>query len=162
MGVDPDQPSLQAARAKSGAHRVQWVDGTARSIPPDAGFEVAIMSSNVVQEIIDDDELVRSFGDIAAHLASGGRLAFDARDPDAPGWEAWTKERSQLMRQHRTGLCTSNVGRCISGHRTRSAECSRTPACRASQWDVEREHPSSSPFVPERMPLLGKARVPSV
>ena len=34
-------------------------------------------------------------GALPTHLAPGGRLAFDTRDPDARGWEAWTRERSQ-------------------------------------------------------------------
>lgn len=55
------------------------------------------MSSNVVQEILDDDELARSLADIAAHLVPGGRLAFDSRDPNARGWEAWTKERTHKI-----------------------------------------------------------------
>lgn len=36
------------------------------------------MTSNVVQEILDDGELARSLADIAAHLVPGGRLAFDS------------------------------------------------------------------------------------
>lgn len=98
-GVDPDHPSLQAARAKPGAGRVTWIDGNSRAVPSDARFDVALMTSNVVQEILDDDELARSLADIAAHLVPGGRLAFDSRDPDARGWEAWTKERTHKIVQ---------------------------------------------------------------
>ncbi|WP_168796570.1 class I SAM-dependent methyltransferase [Arthrobacter echini] len=97
MGVDPNPTSLRAARAKPGADRVRWVDGTSRMIPPDARFDAAIMSSNVAQEMLDDAELARTFSDIASHLAPGGRLAFDSRDPEARGWEAWTKERSHRI-----------------------------------------------------------------
>ncbi len=97
MGVDPDYPSLEAARAKPDAGRVEWIDGDSRAIPADARFDVALMTSNVVQEILDDVELARSLADIAAHLVPGGRLAFDARDPNARGWEAWTRERSHKI-----------------------------------------------------------------
>lgn len=96
-GVDPDHPSLQAARAKPGADGVEWIDGNSRAIPVNALFDVALMSSNVVQEIIDDDQLARSLADIAAHLVPGGRLTFDSRDPNARGWEAWTKERTHKI-----------------------------------------------------------------
>jgi 2-polyprenyl-3-methyl-5-hydroxy-6-metoxy-1,4-benzoquinol methylase len=96
-GVDPDHPSLQAARAKHGAERVAWIDGNSRAIPANALFDVALMTSNVVQEILDDVELARSLADIASHLVPGGRLAFDSRDPNARGWEAWTKERSHKL-----------------------------------------------------------------
>lgn len=96
-GVDPDYPSLQAARSKPGAEQVTWIDGDSRAIPAEERYDVALMTSNVVQEITDDVELARSFADIAAHLLPGGQLAFDSRDPAARGWEAWTRERS-----HRT------------------------------------------------------------
>lgn len=95
VGIDPDRPSLEAARAKPGAHRVRWIEGTSSAIPAGARFDVAIMSANVVQAILDDAELTQTFSDIAAHLVRGGRLAFDTRDPYARGWEAWTKERSE-------------------------------------------------------------------
>lgn len=97
VGIDPDRPSLQAAQAKPGAHRVRWIEGTSSAIPTGARFDVAIMSSNVVQAILDDTELVQAFHDIAAHLVPGGRLGFDTRDPDARGWEAWTKKHSHRI-----------------------------------------------------------------
>lgn len=97
MGIDPNPASLRAARAKPGADQVRWVDGTSRAIPAEARFDAAIMSSNVAQEMLDDAELAQSFKDIASHLVPGGRLAFDTRDPDARGWEAWTKERSHRI-----------------------------------------------------------------
>ncbi|MGJ9405738.1 class I SAM-dependent methyltransferase [Nesterenkonia aurantiaca] len=97
VGIDPDRPSLEAAQAKPGAHRVRWIEGTSSAIPTGASFEVAIMSSNVVQAILEDTELSEMFQDIAVHLVPGGRLAFDTRDPDARGWEAWTKERSHRV-----------------------------------------------------------------
>lgn len=97
VGIDPDRPSLEAARSKPGAHRVRWIEGTSTSIPTGTSFDVAIMSTNVVQAILDDNELAQTFRDIAAHLTPGGRLAFDTRDPEARGWEAWTKDRSHRI-----------------------------------------------------------------
>lgn len=93
-GVDPHRPSVEAARQKPGADQAEWVVGDSRSIPASHKFDIAIMSSNVVQAILDDSELSRTFRDIAARMPAGARLAFDSRDPDARGWEHWTKERS--------------------------------------------------------------------
>ncbi|MGJ9406370.1 class I SAM-dependent methyltransferase [Nesterenkonia aurantiaca] len=97
VGIDPDRPSLQTAQTKPSAHRVRWIEGTSSAIPTGASFDVAIMSSNVVQAILEDTELSETFQDIAAHLVPGGRLAFDTRDPDSRGWEAWTKKRSHRI-----------------------------------------------------------------
>ncbi len=93
-GVDPHEPSIEAARAKPGAEQVEWIVGDSRSIPTSPLFDATIMSANVVQAILDDAELARTFQDISASLRRGGRLAFDSRDPRARGWERWTKERS--------------------------------------------------------------------
>ncbi|HET8878554.1 MAG TPA: class I SAM-dependent methyltransferase [Arthrobacter sp.] len=78
-GIDPDRPSLAAARAKPGAGLVYWIDGDSRRIPRHALFDVVLLTSNVVQEILDDADLARTFRDVAAHLVPGGRLAFDSR-----------------------------------------------------------------------------------
>ncbi|WP_120002872.1 class I SAM-dependent methyltransferase [Nesterenkonia muleiensis] len=96
-GVDPHQPSIDAAKTKPGADLVEWIVGGSRAIPFGHQFDVAIISSNVVQAILEDAELASTFRDIAAHLRPGGRLAFDSRDPQARGWERWTKERSHKV-----------------------------------------------------------------
>lgn len=93
-GVDPDRPSIVDAQRKPDADQVEWIVGDSRAIPSGHQFDVAIMSSNVVQAILQDADLSRTFRDVAMHLSSGGQLAFDSRDPQARGWERWTKERS--------------------------------------------------------------------
>ncbi|WP_346655105.1 class I SAM-dependent methyltransferase [Arthrobacter sp. 260] len=93
-GVDPNGSRLEAAQAKPNAGQMEWIEGDSTAIPPGYEFDTAIMSANVIQEILDDAELARSFADIAHHLVAGGRLAFDSRDPMGRGLEAWTKERS--------------------------------------------------------------------
>lgn len=98
-GVDPHEPSIAAAKTKPHANRVQWILGDSRAIPSNQHFDVAVMSANVVQAILEDPELARTFRDIAAHMPSGGRLAFDSRDPNARGWERWTKDRSHKIVQ---------------------------------------------------------------
>lgn len=57
VGIDPYRPSLKAAQAKPGAHRVRWIKGTSSAILAGASFDVAIISANVVQAILEDTEL---------------------------------------------------------------------------------------------------------
>lgn len=47
-GVDPARASLDAARAKPGADRVTWIEGTS-PVLPDASFDAAVMTSHVAQ-----------------------------------------------------------------------------------------------------------------
>lgn len=93
-GVDPARASLEAARAKPGAERVTWIEGTS-PVLPDASFDVAVMTSHVAQFLVDDDEWRRTLADLRRALVPGGRLVFDSRDPRAREWERWNPVDSQ-------------------------------------------------------------------
>jgi len=87
-GVDPARASLAAARAKPGADRVTWIEGTSPILPSSA-FDIAVMTSHVAQFFVDDTEWQRALADLRRSLVPGGRLVFDTRDPRAREWEQW-------------------------------------------------------------------------
>lgn len=87
-GVDPAPAALDAARAKLGADRVTWIEGTS-SVLPAQSFDVAVMTSHVAQFLVDDDEWSNTLADLKRSLMPGGRLVFDARDPRDRRWEEW-------------------------------------------------------------------------
>lgn len=87
-GVDPARASLEAARAKPGADRVRWIEGTSEAAP-DAAFDVAVMTAHVAQFLVEDEEWRRTLADLRRALVPGGRLVFDSRDPRDRGWERW-------------------------------------------------------------------------
>jgi SAM-dependent methyltransferase len=88
-GVDPARASLEAARAKPGAERVRWIEGTSRVLPARA-FDLALMTSHVAQFVVDEDDWRTTLADLRRALVPGGRLVFDTRDPRARIWERWT------------------------------------------------------------------------
>lgn len=87
-GVDPAGAMLAAARAKPGAERVTWVEGTSAELPADA-FDLALMTSHVAQVFVAAEDWGRTLAGLARALVPGGRLAFDMRDPAARPWERW-------------------------------------------------------------------------
>jgi SAM-dependent methyltransferase len=87
-GVDPAAASLVAARAKAGADRVRWIEGTSALLPA-AEFDVAVMTSHVAQFFVAEDEWRTTLADLRRALVPDGRLVFDSRDPLARGWERW-------------------------------------------------------------------------
>lgn len=104
VGVDPAAASLEVARAKPGAGRVRWVHGTARDIPPLqaasptlARFDLAVMTANVAQVFLIDDDWLETLHAANAALAPGGRLVFETRDPANRAWEGWTKEATRQV-----------------------------------------------------------------
>src|SRR5260221_9977728 len=93
-GVDPAKASLEAARAKPGADRVTWIEGTAAALP-NAAFDVAVMTSHVAQFFVTDEEWRQALADLRRALVPGGTLTFDTRDPRARGWERWNPPASR-------------------------------------------------------------------
>lgn len=87
-GVDPAPASLAAARAKAGADRVTWIEGTSAALPG-AAFDVALMTSHVAQMFLTDDGWDAVLADVRRALVPSGVLAFDARDPFDRAWERW-------------------------------------------------------------------------
>jgi SAM-dependent methyltransferase len=91
IGVDPSPAMLAYARRQPGADRVQWVEGDAGALGTPAA-DLAIMTGNVAQVFLDDAEWATTLRAIHAALRSGGRLAFESRNPDDQAWERWNRE----------------------------------------------------------------------
>lgn len=92
-GVDPDAGALTVAAGKPGADRVRWIHGDATSLPPSAG-DVATMTANVAQAIVDDAGWSATLRGVHEALRPGGHLVFETRDPARRAWENWTRERT--------------------------------------------------------------------
>jgi SAM-dependent methyltransferase len=91
IGVDPALASLDIARTKRGAHRVQWVHGDATTLPP-MQVDAAVMTGNVAQVFVSDDDWLANLRGIHAALRPGGWLIFETRVPSRRAWERWTAE----------------------------------------------------------------------
>jgi len=99
LGVDPAGASVDVARAKPGADRVEWVVGTAPDIAADPDqhgrFDLATMTANVAQVFLTDEEWLETLRAIHTCLRPGGHLAFETRKPADRAWERWTKEQTR-------------------------------------------------------------------
>jgi SAM-dependent methyltransferase len=93
-GIDPASASLAVAQTKAGADRVTWREGTARTAP-EAAFDNVLMTGHVAQCFVEDDAWTEVLIELRRALVSGGRLAFDVRDPRARAWERWNPHDSR-------------------------------------------------------------------
>jgi SAM-dependent methyltransferase len=89
-GVDPADGSLAVARAKRRADRVRWIHGDASALPP-LQVDLATMTGNVAQAIVDRADWDRTLQGVGAALHPGGRLVFETRDPADKGWLRWNR-----------------------------------------------------------------------
>lgn len=93
VAVDPAKASLDVARNKAGSHAVRWIDGDATSLPP-LRVDLATMTGNVAQAIVDPPGWSGTLLGIHAALEPGGTLVFETRDPARRAWDDWTREQT--------------------------------------------------------------------
>lgn len=101
LGVDPAAASVEVARAKTRADRVEWVVGTMTEVVEDLRlrerYDLATMTANVAQVFLDDADWAATLRAIRACLRPGAHLAFETRNPADRAWERWTKELSHQV-----------------------------------------------------------------
>jgi ubiquinone/menaquinone biosynthesis C-methylase UbiE len=97
-GVEPAEASLDMARTKSGAESVSWILGPAITLPP-LGADLAVMTGNVAQVFVSDDEWSATLQAIRGALrADGGYLVFETRRPQRRAWEEWVVDTGPHIR----------------------------------------------------------------
>jgi SAM-dependent methyltransferase len=95
-GVDPASASLDVARAKLGAGQVRWLLGDASALPT-LEVDLATMTGNVAQAIVEDSDWQRTLLGIHDALRPGGHLVFETRNPRRKAWEDWNRPESDRV-----------------------------------------------------------------
>ena len=90
VAVDPAGASLDVARSKPGAELVTWVDGDIASVSR-GGFDAVVMTGNVAQVFVTDDEWTRTLAAARSALQPQGHLVFETRDPSRQAWLSWNR-----------------------------------------------------------------------
>jgi SAM-dependent methyltransferase len=98
IGVDPAAASIDVAKTKPGADRVQWIHGDATTLP-DITVDMATMTANVAQVFLDEEYWRATLAGIRGALADDGHLVFEVRDPARRAWEQWNREQSWSVRE---------------------------------------------------------------
>jgi SAM-dependent methyltransferase len=94
VGVDPAVASLDVARRKPPAERVQWIVGDATALPP-LQVDLVTMTGNVAQVFTTDDDWASALRAARAALRPGGTLVFETRDPAREAWHGWVPDRTR-------------------------------------------------------------------
>jgi SAM-dependent methyltransferase len=85
-GVDPDAAMLARAQRR---RDIEWLSGTASSVPFVGEFDLAVMTGHAFQCLVEDDELQESLRAIHRALTPDGLFAFETRNPERRAWEDW-------------------------------------------------------------------------
>lgn len=95
VGVDPAEASLEVARSKDRSGRITWVHGDATTLPA-LGADLAVMTGNVAQVFLTDEDWTRTLQGVHAALRPGGHLVFETRRPERRAWEEWAADEAAV------------------------------------------------------------------
>ncbi|TDD22068.1 class I SAM-dependent methyltransferase [Kribbella turkmenica] len=96
VGLDPAEASLEVAKSKKYADRVRWIHGDTTTLPP-LQADLAVMTGNVAQVFLTDEDWAATLTGVHEALKPGGRFVFETRDPARRGWEEWTREKTHQV-----------------------------------------------------------------
>jgi SAM-dependent methyltransferase len=101
VGVDPSPTMLAVARRYPQAKGLRWVEGDADVLGTlgtvgTGKADLLIMTGNVAQVFLDDDEWAATLHAIHSALHPGGHLAFESRNPEDRAWERWNREATYM------------------------------------------------------------------
>jgi SAM-dependent methyltransferase len=105
VGADPSASMLAVARGRPGAARVTWVHAAGQDLDRPERFGLVYMTGHAFQALLTDEAAVALLRNAGRHLAPGGRLAFETRNPAVEEWRSWSpaewRERAEIPGQGR-------------------------------------------------------------
>jgi len=94
--ADPAAASLDVAKSKGSNAAVTWVHADAAGVPA-AGADLAVMTGNVAQVFLTDEDWAAALRAIGAALRPRGYLVFETRRPERRAWEEWAADTRPVM-----------------------------------------------------------------
>lgn len=95
VAVDPAAASIDVARSKPGADLVTWLHADATRLPA-MSVDAAVMTGNVAQVFITDEECQSTLVGIRHAVRDGGHLVFETRYPAYRAWEEWMETPTEV------------------------------------------------------------------
>lgn len=91
VAADPAAASLEVAKSKDRNATVSWVHAAAAGVPA-AGADLAMMTGNVAQVFLTEEDWAQALQGIRAALRPCGYLVFETRRPGRRAWEDWAAD----------------------------------------------------------------------
>jgi SAM-dependent methyltransferase len=94
-GADPAAAMLATARGRPGGDQVRWIQADAAGLDTGTSFDLIIMTGHVFQQLLEDRDVRAALRALARHLAQGGRIAFETRNPAVREWQDWNPRETR-------------------------------------------------------------------
>ncbi|CAN7401180.1 methyltransferase domain-containing protein [Rhizobium sp. LjRoot258] len=86
-GADPSARMLDIAGRKPNGGSIEWVECCSQDFRSEKRFDLIIMTGHAFQVLLDEDAILATFAVMREHLAHGGRIVFESRNPKID-WKA--------------------------------------------------------------------------
>jgi SAM-dependent methyltransferase len=93
IAADPAGASIDIARSKPNADKIEWIVGDAGSLA-DVSADIVTMTGNAAQAIIEPKQWGMTLDHVSVALKLGGYFIFETRNPHFPAWNRWNKKDS--------------------------------------------------------------------
>jgi SAM-dependent methyltransferase len=93
--LEPSPEMIAVARRRVGEDRATWLTGDT-SLLGGLEADLAFLSGHVAQFFLTDEDWHAALQDLRRALRTGGRLAFETRNPAAREWETWTDDNRRV------------------------------------------------------------------
>jgi SAM-dependent methyltransferase len=88
-GADPSASMLDIARRKPHGDRIEWVECYSQDFRSEKRFDLIIMTGHAFQVLLDQTSILATFAAMREHLADGGRIVFESRNPEIDWKACW-------------------------------------------------------------------------
>ena len=113
-GLDPAAAMLEQARRKQ--PDIEWIHGDLPSVDWQAEFDLVVMTGHAFQVLVEDEHLRASLAAIRSGLKTGGRFAFETRNPLVRAWERWTPDNAaEIVHNGRPARMETQVETPVTG-----------------------------------------------
>ncbi|HTT51103.1 MAG TPA: methyltransferase domain-containing protein [Streptosporangiaceae bacterium] len=127
-GADPAAAMLAVARSRPGGRPVHWIETDAASLAVPTRFDLIVMTGHVFQLLLADSAVRAALNALSRHLALGGRIAFETRNPGAREWQYWSPGETRQRVPTADGPADVHYGiRSVAGQLVTYETCIRFP-----------------------------------
>jgi trans-aconitate methyltransferase len=114
-GVDPAPAMLDAARATQFGASITWVNTSAATFHGTQRFDLIVMTGHAFQHLLDDAEIMAILGVMRAHLAPGGTIAVETRNPTIDWARLWHRQTAEVIHDGQPIKITRSVINAMPG-----------------------------------------------
>lgn len=89
-GIDPAPAMLRHGKSREHGGSVRWIEADMRGLRLDERADFIVMTGHAFQVFLTDADVDAALATMRAHVAPGGIVTFESRNPQYREWDTWS------------------------------------------------------------------------